>query len=120
MSEIMQIWNEAKSALAKVIAWQDLPNGRKYQNHTFSISLAHCTPPKLQRAGQQSCGGNNYWETEKELDKAVLQFIVSNWDEIIYPGALAILQKAEIDALMDCQGHVDQMQDLINEAKSAK
>lgn len=109
-------WDAAKRAVERARAWQNLPNGPRYGNDTFAISLAHCKAPVLVRAGQQDCGGQNYWETERELNQAILEYIVKDWKEI-YPKVIAMMEKKEKDALLDLQSYVDSMQNMINEAK---
>ena len=53
-------WQKAKRDREVAEEWNDLPDGRKYQNDNFDISIAHCSKPKLTRAGQQSCRRKNY------------------------------------------------------------
>ena len=109
-------WQEKSAAVQAAKAWQRLPNGPKYQNDSFAISIAHCKAPQLVRAGQQSCGGNNYWETGKELNQAILEFLVKNWNGI-YPEVIKIMEDKEKAALLDLQSYVDSVQNLINIAK---
>ena len=109
-------WKIAQRARQNAEAWQALPSGPRYENDRFSISLVHCTAPMLTRAGQQSCGGKNYWETEKEFNHAILEWIVGNWQEV-YLGVLDILKKKEVAALQDCQDYINQMQAMIDASK---
>lgn len=109
-------WDKAKTAVQRAKAWQNLPNGPRYENDTFAISLAHCKPPTIVRAGQRVCGGQNYWETEQEFNLAILEYIVKDWKEV-YLKVMAIMEKKEKDALIDLQSYVDSMQNMINEAK---
>ena len=106
-------YNEAKKAVVEAEKWNNLPKGRKYQNDAFLISESHCTAPILVRAGQQYCGGNNYWNTEKELNNALLSHIVENWAEI-YPAILVRLRKKEAESLRNCQVFIDDMQKAID------
>lgn len=48
-------WENAKKTRINAEKWQDL-----YKNDKFEISIAHCIPPVLYRAGQQICGGQSY------------------------------------------------------------
>lgn len=113
--KLVNDWQAAKSATNKAKRWQNLPLGNRYQNDTFSISVAHCQPPKLVRAGQQCCGGQNYWETEKEFNAAILEYLVSNWSEI-YPSVISMMETKERQALIACQSYIDDLQKLIGDA----
>jgi hypothetical protein len=111
----MEIYTNAKRARVEAEKWNALPEGKKYQNSTFSISPAHCKKPMLCRAGQQSCGGHNYWETEEPFNTAILDCIVAEW-ETLYPKVLAILKEKERMALKNCQAFIDEMQQAIDTA----
>lgn len=117
--QLVKEWQSAKNAVNNAKSWQALPNGRAYQNDSFSISLAHCVPPKLVRAGQQYQGGQNYWETEKEFNQAILAYIVNNW-QTVYPEIIKIMEEKERTALIACQSYVDNLQSLITEANQTK
>lgn len=115
MSDInIKSWEQAKSARQAAESWNNLPNGRAYQNDTFSISLAHCKAPALVRAGQQSCGGQNYWETEKDFNLTILEWLVENW-KTISPEIIQMMKDKEASKLKACQEYVTKMQDLINQ-----
>lgn len=107
-------YQKAKATRNEAQAWNALPDGPKYQGSKFAISLPHCRPPKLIRAGQQTCGGTNYWETEHDFNLAILQYLVDDWDNV-YPKVLEILRKKEQAALKDCQFFIDELQKAINE-----
>jgi len=107
-------YQDAKRARKEAEEWNDLPNGRKYQNDKFNISSAHCIAPMLCRMGQQSSGGSNYWKTEKNFNQAILDYIIFNW-KVIYLGVLERMKKQETDALKECQSFIDEMQKIINE-----
>lgn len=106
-------WEKAKYTREKAEDWQNLPKGQKYRQDTFEISTAHCKAPTLCRAGQQSCGGQNYWETGKEFNQAILEYLVSDWDNV-WPKVHEILKEKERSALEDCQSFVNEMQALID------
>lgn len=116
MSEKMKVWYAARSAVNNAKSWQSLPSGPRYQNDSFSISIAHSKPPQLVRAGQQSCGGKNYWETEESLNLAILAYVVGNWQDV-YPEVIKLLEEKERIALIDCQQYVKGLQELIDQAK---
>lgn len=93
--QLVKEWQSAKNAVNNAKSWQALPNGPRYQTDSFSISITHCVPPKLTRAGQQSCGGKNYWETEEAFNKAILAYIVNNWKDV-YPEVLKIMERKNV------------------------
>lgn len=109
-------WNIARCDRQKAENWNALPNGQKYMQDTFSISVAHCTPPKLVSAGQKSAGGQNYWETEEAFNTAILQWLVKNWNKA-YPEIIEIMKDKEKQTLVDCQEYVSKMQQMIDQAK---
>lgn len=89
--------------LKKSLKWNDLPNGQKYMNDTFAISPAHCKL-SLMRAGQQYCGGQNYWDAPPELCEAVLKVICQ--DKTIINRALELLKKHKDNGLKDCKQEI--------------
>ena len=111
--EIVKKWQKASTARKAAELWQDLPNGQKYMNDTFSISKSHCKAPTLVRVGQKVVGGTNYWETGAEFNDAILTYLVDNWNAI-YPDVVNIMAERERKALVDCQEYVTKMQELIN------
>lgn len=116
MSDLINNWNKAKDNVLKAEQWQNLPNGRKYHNDKFDISIAHCDSLKLVRAGQQVCGGNNYWKSPEALNNEILGYIMDEW-ESIYPKVLKRLQEKEKKALLNCQEYITEMQGLIDGAQ---
>lgn len=117
-TKLIDNYNKAKSSRQKAKEWQDLPNCERYtKDHKFEISLAHCDPPGLTRAGQRYAGDNNYWKTESDFNKAILKYLVENWEDI-YPSVLKKLKQKEQEAIQDCQSFIDDMQNMINESIS--
>ena len=113
MDDRIKKWKQAESARKNAEKWNDLPNSKKDIHYSeFKISIAHCSPPKLVRSGQQHCGGKNYWDTEEGFNQAILKYLVDNWDDH-YPKILEILKAKELDALMACQSYIDEMQELL-------
>jgi len=117
MDSLINNWKKAESTRAEAEQWNDLPNGRKYQNDTFAISKPHCKAPQLTRAGQHSSGGQNYWETAEGFNNAIIKHIVSDWENI-YPKVLEILKKEENEALVACQSYVTDLQGLIDKVNN--
>lgn len=117
MGSLIDNWKKAERTRTQAEGWNDLPNGRRYQNDTFAISTAHCKTPEITRAGQQSSGGQNYWKTEEGFNNAILKHIVSDWENI-YPKVLEILKKEENEALVACQSYVTDLQGLIDKVNS--
>lgn len=115
MPNYIKAWEDAKAEVKNAEYWQGLPGGPKYQNDRFDIGSSHGTMPVFVRHGQQTSGGNNYWNSPAALNKAIYDVIVSDFQQI-YDKALARMHKKELDALLDCQKHIDKMQSLISEA----
>lgn len=115
MSELkIREWQAAKTAVKNAKYWHELPHGQSYASgDSFKISIAHCKAPMLMRAGQQTCGGQNYWETEATFNQAILEHLVEDWRNI-YLKVIKILEEKERKALVACQEYVTEMQSLIN------
>ena len=107
---------KAKQAVIRAKEWDDLPCGQKYQNDTMSISPAHCKAPMLMRAGQKSCGGNNYWESPKELNDAILEIIIMEQKTIIAK-AILLLEETERVRLEKTKEFIDEMTEKIRAAQ---
>jgi hypothetical protein len=118
MDTRLEAWKKAKKTREDAEEWQELPNGRKYDNDRFNVSAAHCKPPILCRAGQQTHSGQNYWETEVGFNDAMLRYLVADWDSI-YPKVLKILKETEAKKLRECQSFIDDLQRQISEAQNA-
>ena len=116
MDDRIKKWEEAKRAVLEAIEWNDLPNGKRYQNDKFDISIAHCKPPMLSRMGQQSVGGKVYWETEPYFNDAILEYLIKDWD-FHYHKILEILKTKESEALKELQSYVDEIQTLIKKGQ---
>ena len=112
-NDLLKTWENKKRVVEDVESWNNLPKGPRYGDDSFKISLIQSVAPKFQRCGQKSCGGKNYWESPEALNKAVLAWLVKNWDKV-YPEVLDALKEAEVQALKDCQQWVDDMQAKIN------
>jgi hypothetical protein len=113
--KLLKEWQAKKNATADAKKWNDLPNGKRYMSGTFAISIVHCKAPVLERCGQQYRGGQNYWPSSDELNKAILEWLVSNWSNIS-DDVIAIMEKKENEALKRCKAFVNQMSELINNA----
>lgn len=109
----LKVWQEKKRAVAEAERWNNLPNGPKYMNDTFAIYTNQSKAPTLIRYGQQYVGGTNYWESPKEMNLAILEYLARNWDSI-YPEVLKSMKEDESKALQDCQSWVSEMQALID------
>lgn len=116
MRDLIQDWRNSKIERENAESWNDLPNGRRYQNDKFNISEPHSRKPMLCRAGQQTCGGNNYWKTGEEFNAAMLQYLIDGWADH-YPHIIKLMKEKENQALKQCQSYVDKMQGLINDAE---
>ena len=105
---------KAKRDYEEAVEWNNLPHGQKYQNDKMDISTAHCEL-KLVRAGQQSQGGKNYWDSPKALNSVILETI-STRDEII-DFAIHRLADKVTQALADCEQETLERMEAINKAK---
>ena len=119
MSEhLLKRWQEDKIALKRAKEWNDLPNGRKYnEDQSFEISKAHCRPPILVRIGQQSHGGQNYWNTEEEFDQMILNYLDDDWDNH-YPKIIKMMEEKERESLQECKTYINEMLNKIEDASN--
>jgi len=116
--ELYDSYINAKKAVERAKEWDALPNGKKYQSDSMSISPAHCKSPMLMRIGQQSCGGNNYWESPKELNDAILEVIIMEQKTIIAK-AILLLEETERVRLERTQEFINELQKKIDKAQEA-
>lgn len=110
----LEDYQKAKLSRKAAEEWNELPNGKCYQNDKFNISIAHCKKLQLTRSGQQYSGGTNYWETKDDFNLAILEHIVDNWGKI-FPDVIERMKDKENKALNKCQSFIDEMQEAINE-----
>ena len=82
----------------------------------FFISKAYSEAPKLIRVGRRT-DGHYYHETNRGFNDAILEYLVTDWDNI-YPKVIEILEKKEAEALVELQEYVDSLQAEINSAKT--
>lgn len=120
MSEaLLKNWQADKQAAEEAKKWNNLPNGERYQNADFRISLAHSAPPSLTRMGQQYCGGQTYWKTQNNFDIMILKYLVDNWDEHS-PKIIKMMEDQERKSLQKCQEFIDNLQKKIDESKQGE
>jgi hypothetical protein len=110
-------YQEAKQELERAIAWNNLPNGPKYQHDSFGVSAGHSTPPMLMRCGQQSCGGTNYWESPKALNHELLLVLCE--DQRLIERAIERLRMRMNAALAACEAETKERMALIEATKQA-
>jgi hypothetical protein len=108
-------WKSAKAARVAAEKWEALKGKQGYGNYPvhFAISLVHCKPPALTRCGQFNSGGQNYWETEKEFNLTIMEWLVKNWGKVA-PEVIQMMKDKEGVALKACQEYISEMQTLIN------
>lgn len=117
MSEqLVKNWKNNKLATESTKEWNNLPHGPSYCNSSFEISIAHCKAPILERMGQQEAGGQSYWKTNANFNYMILKYLVYNWDEH-YPKIIKMMEDQEKESLKACQSYIDELQQLIDEAK---
>ena len=114
MSKINEI-STRKDAVRRAEEWNNLPNGPKYMNADFKIVHNTDSCLKLVRAGQQSCGGKNYWTSPAELNCAIRDIIAS--DNTIITRAIDLLKEKHRLAIIDAKGFAE---DLLKQVKEAE
>lgn len=119
MDKRIEKWKKCQKSVELANDWEKLPSGRKYDGDKFNISVAHCTPPILCRAGQQTCGGQAYWKTDKEFSQAILEYLVDGWSDH-FPLIIERMKKQENVALLECQAYLDDLQLYIDKAKGVR
>lgn len=117
--ELYDNYVKAQNAVVRAKEWVDLPNGKNYRSDAMAISLAHCKAPMLMRAGQQSCGGQNYWESPKDLNDAILKIIIMEQKTIIAK-AILLLEETEMAQLDKTQEFIAELQDKVEKAKKER
>lgn len=118
MSErLLKNWRDKKWAVEDAKEWNDLPNGKKYsENDTFKINVESSKAPRLVRCGQQYHGGKTRWETDPEFNKAILEYLVRDWDDH-FPKIFEIMVRKEIEALRECEDFINEMKAEIDKVK---
>ena len=112
----LSIMRETGDAVRKAEEWNDLPNGPKYmENDTFKIVHSTESCLRLVRAGQQYCGGKNYWLSPDELNCAIRDIIAS--DNTIITRAIDLLKEKHRLAIIDAKGFAE---DLLKQVKEAE
>ena len=102
MSNKYELYLEARRNTKSAIEWNEKPNSKhKYRNDSFSVVL-HTAVLKLERCGQHSCGGQNYWPMPKPMSEALLEVIKENGADL-FKKAIQKLQDKETEALKDCR-----------------
>jgi hypothetical protein len=107
---------KVKESYEKAKKWNDM-HGKIHGNTVcdkltpaFFISPAH-SEIKLVRSGQEMTGGQNYWSSPAELNKAILNIIRE--DQEICNKAVNVLKVEMEKALVDCQEFIDDLQEKI-------
>ena len=116
MSDKLKTYFDAVSSRKAAEKWSAMAkNGGGRNGDSFSMSTA-LSLVKLTRCGQYDTGGKNYWETSKEFNDAIVQWIKENLEDV-QAGAIEILKQKEDAALRNCQSFLDEMQQKVNEVK---
>jgi len=112
-----ELYLKAKQARTSAEQWQALPESKhKYSQSAFDMSPAH-GKLLLMRCGQHSAGGQNYWESPKELNAAILSIIAR--DPAVILAAIEMLKDQERRALVNCEEWNAGIAAAIEEAKSS-
>ena len=109
-------YQAAKEALRQAEYWHNLPQSKhRYNNDSFAMSPAHgCI--KFMRCGQHSCGGQNYWESPKELNAAMLEVIAK--DPAVIEAGIALLRSRAQVALAECDIFAAELRIAVDAAKA--
>lgn len=81
------------------------------------ISDAHCTSPKFTLAGQYTSGGQNYWESPKEFNSAIMAVIIERFSELSAE-ATQRMEVVSAQALIDAESQIADIHAAIQEAKA--
>ena len=95
-------------------SWQNLPRS-KNGNSLFKMSPAHCEI-KLMRCGQHLSGGQNYWDSPKVLNAAILEVIAA--DPAVIDEAIHNMKELARLALTECEEETRAQLASIEEAKN--
>ena len=115
-------WQDKSQKLAKVKEWLAHigKTGRSTRDHTYILRLssAHCAAPKFSIAGQYHEGGQNYWDSPKEFNEAMLEVVLSHFKEMA-DEAVRMLERRAAQALVEAEGEISAVQAAIDDAKKA-
>ena len=96
--------------------WLNLKDNKDSQSgNRFSLSLGH-SEVMLMRCGQHSAGSQNYHESPKALNDALLVVIQNNYDSLMSQ-AIEFMKKNENEALISCEKEITEIQDAISKAR---
>lgn len=105
-----EAYKKAAQQTAEATRWVAHNNaeGRRWSGNQdiLRLSPAHSSI-KLVIAGQYSEGGQNYWDSPKPFNVAIMSVIVDQFDALAQ-AALAKLKDAEAEALIAAKGEVDE------------
>lgn len=102
----MEIYDQMKHLMSEVeksIEWVAMENDKAYPNNepSFFISKAHSNI-KLVRAGQYSCGGQNYHASPEAFNTALIEAILINREQL-FKDAIKIQQERVEKAVLKCE-----------------
>ena len=114
MMKEYDVYLKAKADRVEAEKWHDLPNSRKDQSDSFNMSAA-LGNLVLMRCGQHGCGGQNYWESPKALNAAILAVIEN--DPAVIVAAIERLRDQERDALIACKASAEALMGAVAKAE---
>ena len=115
--EEYKIYQNRKNEVVCAENWLKLKDSRDSQDgKPFFISLAHSNF-MLMRCGQHSSGGQNYHESPKEFNFAML-FIIKKHYSVLTQEAINYMKDKEKESLIKCKDLVDTISEEIKVASN--
>lgn len=115
-----KIYEDAKRAKREAADWLSHigKKGRVHDGHVdiLELSIAHANL-KLVIAGQYSNGGQNYHDSPKSFNAALLSVIHDDFDNLS-KRAMAKLVEAETQSLIDAKGEIEGVLSDISKAEA--
>lgn len=91
--------------------------GRVGRKSTLKLSPAHCKAPDFSVAGQYDTGGQNYWESPKAFNSAIMAVIIERFSELSAE-ATQRMEVVSAQALIDAESQIADIHAAIQEAKA--
>ncbi|MBU6232491.1 hypothetical protein KGP36_07715 [Patescibacteria group bacterium] len=114
------LWIEAQQRATEAKTWFDRIGKRAgYLNDVFTLSKAHANKPKFVYCGQQSEGGQNYWESPQSFNEAMNEVIHAHFDELAKE-AIERLELQSKEKLLAMNKLVDSLKEKINKEIEAQ
>lgn len=113
-------WIEAQQNATEAKVWFERIGKRAgYENNVFTLSRAYATKPKFVYCGQQTQGGQNYWESPQSFNEAMNEVIHDHFDELAKE-AIGRLESQAKKRLLAMNSLVDSLKEKINKEVEAE